>query len=141
MQNYANHRKYVPAFHFVAVPILVANFLYASYHLNQGPDLAHVLNALTALALVIIAFTGRIFALRVQDRVIRLEMRQRLREVLPSTQHDHIVSLTPRQFVGLRYASDAELPALVEQIVKENISDANTIKKMVKEWQADDLRA
>ncbi len=141
MQNYANHRKTVPLFHFVAVPILLANFLYASYHLRWGLDLPRVMAALTAFALVIIAFAARVFALKVQDRVIRLEMRLKLRELLPADRHADIMRLTPKQFVGLRFASDAELPVLVAQVLKDNITSADAIKKMVTDWQADDLRA
>lgn len=141
MQNYKNHAKNVPAFHFVAVPILIANFIYAAYHLRWGLDLPHVMAALTALALVIIAFMARLFALKVQDRVIRLEMRLRLREILPADMHGKINSLTPKQLVGLRFAGDAEMPSLVGQVLKDNITSANSIKKMVQDWQADDLRA
>jgi len=141
MQNYKNHAKYVPAFHFVATPILLANFLYASYHLRWGFDLPRVMAALTALALVIIAFAGRVAALKVQDRVIRLEMRLKLRELLPADLQGKINSLSARQMVGLRFASDAELPSLVAQVLKDNITSADAIKRMVQDWQADDLRA
>lgn len=141
MQNYANHAKNVPAFHFVAVPILIANFVFASIQLRHGIDTPHVMAALTALALVIIAFAGRVFALKVQDRVIRLEERLRMREVLPADMHGKIHLLSAKQLIGLRFASDAELPSLVSQVLKDNIAGANDIKKMVKDWRADDLRA
>lgn len=141
MQNYKNHAKNVPAFHFVAVPILFANFLYASYHLRWGFDLPRVMAVLTALAILIVAFAARVFALKVQDRIIRLEMRLRLKDVLPTDMQARIMSLTPKQFVGLRFASDAELPSLVSQVLKDNITSADSIKKMVRDWQADDLRA
>lgn len=141
MQNYANHAKYVPAFHFVAIPILVANFVYTSIQLKNGIDTPHIMATLTALALVIIAFLARIFALKVQDRVIRLEERLRLREVLPAEMHSKIHQLSAKQLVGLRFASDAELPSLVSQILKDNIVNAGAIKKMVKDWRADEHRA
>lgn len=141
MQTYKNHAKYVPLFHFVATPILLANFLYASYHLRWGFDLPRVMAALTAFALVIIAFAARVFALKVQDRVIRLEMRLKLRELLPAEMQGRINSLTARQMVGLRFASDAELPVLVAQVLKDNITSADAIKKMITNWQADDQRA
>lgn len=141
MQSYKNHAKNVPLFHFVAVPILIANFLYASYHLRWGVDLPHVMAALTAFALVLLAFMARLFALTVQDRVIRLEMRLKLRELLPSGMHGQINTLTAKQMVGLRFASDAELPSLVAQVLKDNITKADAIKKMITDWQADDHRA
>lgn len=141
MQNYANHAKYVPAFHFVAIPIFIANFVYTSIQLKNGLDTPHIMAALTALALVIIAFLARIFALKVQDRVIRLEERLRLREVLPAEMHGKIHQLSAKQLVGLRFASDAELPSLVSQILKDNIVNAGAIKKMVKDWRPDEHRA
>jgi hypothetical protein len=140
MQTYANHRKYVPAFHFVAVPILAANFVYAAMQLKNGFDMPHVMAALTALAILIMAFLARLFALKVQDRVIRLEERLRLREVLPVDMHSSIHRLTAKQLVGLRFASDAELPSLVSQVLKDNTASGD-IKKMVKDWRPDEHRA
>jgi hypothetical protein len=141
MQNYANHRKFIPLFHFVATPILLANFLYAATQLTVAMDTARIMAVLTAFALIIIAFAGRIAALKVQDRVFRLEMRLKLKEVLPADMQGKIALLSAKQMVGLRYASDAELPSLVSQVLKDNITNADAIKKMVKNWQADDLRA
>ncbi len=141
MQNYANHRKFLPLLHFVALPILMLNLVYALYQFKWGYENITVANAATAFALVIVALTARAMALTVQDRVIRLEMRLRLREVLPADMHSKIGQLSPKQFVGLRFASDAELPSLVSQVLKDNITSADAIKKMVKDWQADDLRA
>jgi len=141
MQTYKNHAKYVPAFHFVAVPLLIANFIYAAQMAWRVTDTPRVMALLTAFALVLIAFMARLFALKVQDRVIRLEMRLKLRELLPPGLHGQINSLTAKQMVGLRFASDAELPALVAQVLKDNITSADAIKKMVTNWQADDLRA
>jgi len=139
--NYSNHARYVPAFHFVALPILLANFVYRAYQLRWGLSFGSGLAVATALALVLVALYARTFAMTVQDRVIRLEMRLRLREILPADMHGKIVLLSPRQLVGLRFASDAELPALVAQVTKDNIADAGAIKKMIKDWQADNLRA
>ena len=141
MQNYANHRRYVPALHFIAIPILVANLLYAAQQLRYAIDMYHVMAVLTALALVIVGFASRVMALKVQDRVIRLEMRLRLRDVLPADMQGKIMQLSPRQLVALRFAGDAELPSLVAQVLKDNIAGADDIKKMIKDWQADDLRA
>ena len=141
MQNYANHRKFVPAFHFFALPILLANFLYAAYGLRLGLTVSSVLGAATALALVLAAGLTRAMVMAVQDRVIRLEMRLKLRELLPADMQSKIMSLSPKQLVGLRFASDAELPSLVSQVIKDNIASAEAIKKMIKDWQADDVRA
>jgi hypothetical protein len=94
-----------------------------------------------ALALLIVAFSARVFALAVQDRVIRLEMRLRMRELFPADLQPRIVEFTRAQLVGLRFASDGELDELARQVLAGNIQDRTSIKKMVKNWQADDLRA
>jgi hypothetical protein len=80
-------------------------------------------------------------ALAVQDRVIRLEMRLRLQEVLPADLRPRITDLTRQQFVCLRFASDSELPDLVRQILSGSLKSTGDIKKAVKDWQGDYLRA
>ena len=139
-QTYANHARLVPAFHYVALPILAVNFFSAAWRLIQQPSFDRLLSFLVAVALVIIAFAARIFALTAQDRIIRLEMRLRLTAQLPKDQHARIMELTRDQLVALRFASDAELPGLVEHVLTRNVRDKKTIKQMVKNWTADHLR-
>jgi len=141
MQTYANHRRLVPLYHFVAGPILIANFIRSVWVLRLGVNVASVLWAATSLSLLLIAFYARAFALRVQDRLIRLEMRLRLRDLLPPDQCRAIDALTPRQMVGLRYASDGELPALFAEVVKRGEQNPDVIKKMIKDWVPDNARA
>ena len=100
-----------------------------------------VISLLVAAALVLLALYGRMFALRVQDRVIRLEMQVRLQNLLPPDQRAHIPEFTVGQLVALRFASDAELPGLARKVLDEKLSDRKTIKKMIQNWQPDDLRA
>lgn len=139
-QTYANHARFIPLFHFVAGPILIANAITAIWLLKDGLSYRSVLFALTAVALVLVAFFSRFFAMKVQDRVIRLEMRHRLRDVLPAVQHNQINRLSCGQMVGLRFASDAELPALVETTLKDDLT-GGAIKKLITNWQADNDRA
>ena len=141
MENYSTHRRCVPLYHFVAGPILIANVVQALWTLRHGLLVASVLWAATSFALLLIAFFSRAFALRVQDRVIRLEMRLRLRDLLPPDQRPAIEALTPRQMVGLRYASDAELPTLFAEVVRTGERNPNAIKKKVKHWTPDNARA
>jgi hypothetical protein len=141
MQSYASHRKFFPLFHFIVAPLLIANWIYTGTELRQHLDTPHAIAFVSAFTLILLALAARTMALTVQDRVIRLEMRLRLKEVLPVSQHASIAQLSRKQLVGLRFASDAELPSLVQQILKDNITSADSIKKMVKDWQADDLRA
>lgn len=140
-QTFKNHAKFVPLFHFVAVPILVVNFLSSARRLVANPGWETVLATLVAAALLITLFLARVFALRVQDRVIRLEMRLRLRELLPADLQPRIAEFSAGQLVALRFASDRELPGLARRVLDERLSDRKAIKQMIVEWQADHLRA
>lgn len=139
MQNHANHARYVPLYHFVAGPILIANAGNAIWQLRNGISSGSVLYAATAVALLLAAFFARAFALKAQDRVIRLEMRMRLREVLPASQQGDIARLNMSQMVALRFASDAELPALVSAALSENLGGRD-IKKRITTWVPDENR-
>jgi hypothetical protein len=141
VQTLKNHAKFVPVYHFVAFPLIVLNLGWTWYRLYQLRTMDSLVSALTALALVILFFLARIFALRVQDRVIRLEMRLRLREVLPLGLHPRIGDFTPAQLVAMRFASDAELPDLAVAVLRDHIHDKKVIKQMIKDWTGDHLRA
>lgn len=141
VQTLKNHAKFVPVYHFVAFPLIVVNFIWCWVRLFQLQTADSLVAALTSTALVILFFMARVFALRVQDRVIRLEMRLRLREVLPLGLHPRIVDFSPAQLVAMRFASDAELPDLAVAVLRDHIHDKKVIKQMIKEWNADHLRA
>jgi hypothetical protein len=94
-----------------------------------------------ALAFLLLAFYARIFVLTVQDRLIRLEMRLRMQQLLPQELRPRISEFTIDQLVSLRFASDAELPGLCRKVLEERIADRKVIKKMVQNWQPDLLRA
>lgn len=141
VQNYKNHAKFVPVYHFVAFPLIVVNLVWAWYRMFELRSGDSIVAALTATALVIVFFLARIFALRVQDRVIRLEMRLRLRELLPPGLIPRIVDFTPGQLVAMRFAGDAELPDLAVAVLRDHIHDKKVIKQMIKDWQPDHLRA
>ncbi len=136
-QNFANHVRFVPPYHYVAFPILLVNLLYRLYWLSGGLTFDAILDVLVGVALIIVALFARVFALGAQDRVIRLEMRLRMRELLPDDLQGRINDFTPTQMVGLRFASDAELPALARKVLDENIVKATPIKQAVKDWQPD----
>lgn len=141
-QNYANHVKWVPAFHFFALPVLLLNFVHSIVRLvHHGLSFNGVVDVLTAAALVVTIFLARIFALKVQDRVIRLEERLRMERLLPADLQGRIGEFTVAQLVGLRFASDAELPELARKVLNEKTVETKKIKLMVKNWRADYLRA
>jgi hypothetical protein len=139
-QNYKNHAMNVPLFHYVLLPILIVNFVLSLYHLWRDPVLLSLWNTVMAFAFILTAFFARVFALKAQDRLIRLEERIRMREVLPSDLHPRINDFTPGQLVALRFASDAELPALAASVLSGNIQKREDIKKLITQWRADHCR-
>ena len=139
-QNFSNHTRFVPPFHYVALPILLVNFVSAVVGLFNGITFDASLHVLVAVALIIVALFARVFALKAQDRVIRLEMRLRMRELLPEDRQGRINDFTPTQMVSLRFAGDAELPELARKVLDENITKTTSIKKMITDWQGDYFR-
>ena len=141
-QNLQNHTRLVPPFHMFVLPVLLVNVGWMSYRLvKSGISFESVFGILLALALLMFALFARTFALTVQDRVIRLEMRLRLAEVLPVDLRPRIPEFTVAQLVSLRFASDAELPALARKVLDEKLDNRKAIKQLVKDWQGDYLRA
>lgn len=138
-QNFDNHVRFVPVYHYVAGPILLVNLGWAVWSL-RAPSFPALLDVLVAVALIILFLYARGFALKAQDRVIRLEMRLRMRELLPEDLQGRINEFTPTQMVGLRFAGDAELPDLARKVLDENITAATPIKKLVTDWQGDYYR-
>ena len=140
-QSFANHVKLVPTFHFFVLPVLTLNLVQAIYRLvHTGFRWDALVGALTAAALLLLAFHARLFVLRAQDRVIRLEERMRLERLLPEDLRPRIGEFRPGQLVALRFACDAELPALARKVLSDRLTDRTTIKKMVQTWRADYLR-
>ncbi len=140
-QNFDNHAKFVPAFHVVVLGIFTINLGWSLYRVAHAFSAESVLSLLLAIAFILLAFYSRIFALTVQDRVIRLEMRLRLLQILPAELRPRISEFSVNQLVALRFASDAELPALAKKVLDEKLNDRKAIKKMIREWEPDFLRA
>jgi hypothetical protein len=141
VQTYKNHSRLLPPFHFFVLPVLLLNFLNNVRKAWLYPSNAAAIAAIVAAALLLLAVLSRTQALAVQDRVIRLEMRLRLLQVLPPELHARINDLTARQLVALRFASDAELAELVREILAGKLQTSKEIKLRVKNWQADWQRA
>jgi hypothetical protein len=140
-QNFANHTKIFPPFHFFVVPILLVNLGVQLYRLKFGITFATVFGTLLAVALILGFLSARMFALSVQDRVIRLEERLRYQRLLPSDLQPRIEDFTVAQLVSLRFACDAELPALARKVLDEKLQERKAIKQLVKNWKPDFLRA
>jgi hypothetical protein len=141
-QNFKNHTRFVPAFHFFVLPVLVINLgtqLYWWIKLGFIP--LHFFTVLLALALLLGILYGRLFALSVQDRLIRLEEQIRYERVLPEELRWRADELTVNQFVSLRFASDDELSLLVQKVLDERLTVRKTIKQLVRNWKPDNFRA
>jgi hypothetical protein len=140
-QNAKSHTRFLPAFHFFVMPVLLINFLNAVRYFVHEQTLHTGFQVVFAVALVMLALMSRVMALTVQDRVIRLEMRLRLRGVLPPDLQSSIDGLDRRQLVALRFASDAELTELVRDVLAGKLAASKDIKGRIRDWQADWLRA
>jgi hypothetical protein len=140
-QNYKNHARFFPLFHFVASPILLFNLLNELRHLWMNPNRSTAFAALVAFGLVAALLSARVMALKVQDRVIRLELQLRLRGLLPADLAARIHELTPQQMVALRFAGDKELPDLVRDVLAGKLASQKDIKLAIRDWQGDYLRA
>lgn len=140
-QTFANHARFNPWYHFVAIPILLINIVIATTGAIRQPNLATVWGVIVALGIGIGIAVARSQALTVQNRIIRLEERQRLRSLLPAEDHAAIDALRVRDVVALRFASDSEVPALFHRVVTGEFAKPRDIKQAVKDWRPDHLRA
>ncbi len=136
-QNFANHRKLVLPYHGVAFLLIIVNAGYAAWMTITKFSVANLMYLLLVAAVFLVFWYARVFAVGVQDRVIRLEERLRFEGLLPDALKPRIGDFTVAQLVGLRFASDAELPALARKVLDENIVKATPIKQAVKDWQPD----
>jgi hypothetical protein len=138
-QSFKNHERIDPAYHFVLMPILLLNVGFAIYKTIHDwpshPDL-NLWWIVMACAFIILALKARSYALKAQDRVIRLEEQLRLASILPSSDHAVIAKLNPAQLIALRFAPDEELPALALQAASQNLAP-KAIKQGIVNWRAD----
>ena len=141
VQTFENHTRTVPAYHMFTFFLIVINALWSIYRVATDFSWDRLMTLFVAIALAMVFFYARAFVLTVQDRVIRLEMRLRLAQVLPADLRPRINELTVSQLCALRFASDAELPDLTRRVLTDNVGDRKSIKKMIKNWEADWLRA
>lgn len=135
-QTLANHTRLDPLFHFVALPIFAVAVLVGIVHVIWRPSLHTGAFFVLSVAAAITLYKTRTYALKVQDRVIRLEERLRLSTLLPDPLRARIPELTEGQLVALRFASDAEVPKLAERALTEKLSPAD-IKKAIQNWRPD----
>lgn len=138
-QTYATHRRLDPAYHYVLAALLLGLTVLAVRDVIRIHDLRAYQQLALVAALFIMAFKLRAYPLKAQDRLIRLEEQLRIRALLPQTLADRAQALRPGQLVALRFASDEELPALVQQALDEHLS-SEAIKQRIKSWRGDGFR-
>ena len=139
-QSFENHVRHIPIFALGNL-VLFVNLVGRLVDLRHGISFGPVMDVLVSAALIALFVMGRNSVVAVQDRVIRLEMRLRLAGVLSPDLCSRIPEFTVGQLVSLRFAGDAELPALARKVLDEKLNDRKAIKKLIKNWQADYLRA
>jgi len=135
-QTFANHTRWDPLYHFFTVPVFGLTVIWSAVHFIRHPGWysAGLFVLLTAATVAVLK--TRFYALRVQDRVIRLEERLRLATLLSEPLRSRIPELTESQCIAIRFAADAEVPKLVEKALNEKLSRAD-IKKAVPTWRPD----
>ena len=138
-QNYSNHTRFDPPFHFFVLPVFAISLIITVVHLFRRPGLHSAWLVVFVLAAIVAIFKIRLNALRVQDRLIRLEERMRLERLLDASLRPRIGEFSESQLIGLRFASDAELPALAAKALAEKLS-RDEIKKAIQQWRPDYFR-
>lgn len=145
-QNYDNHRARLPITFTIAGAVIFLDVLrraWMAFHergLGVEHWAVHVWYVFLLTCVLLVWYHARRGPQVVQDRVIRLEMRLRLERLLGAARRAEIETIGLRQLVALRFASDAELPALVEEVLAGRLSDPDEIKRRVRDWQADWMR-
>jgi hypothetical protein len=140
IQTYKSHARWVPAFHFFVLPVLLINVFVSAVRLVRDPSGIAGWGLLVAVALFLGVFLLRGMPLRAQDRVIRLEERARLGALLPNDLRARVDELTPAQFIALRFAPDDEVPDLTRRALDGELNTQADIKRAIKNWRPDTLR-
>ena len=139
-QTYANHGRYIPAYHFFAVPVLMVNVVVMAIEFVRNPRFLTGWAVVVALALALGMLYLRFMPLRAQDRVIRLEERARLERIVPSDLRGRVGELTPSQLIAIRFAPDDEVADLTRRALNGELKTSKDIKLAIRNWRADHLR-
>lgn len=139
-QTFASHRRWIPMWHFFAIPVLVANVIVVAIRFARDPQLIDGWAVIVAIALLVGIFLSRSMPLRAQDRIIRLEERSRLDRVLPSDLRGRVDELTASQLVAIRFAPDDEVPELTRRALSGELKSQGDIKRAIQNWRSDHLR-
>ncbi len=138
-QNYKNHARFDPPFHFFLFLVLLANLIIAIVNLVRHANFTSTWFLVLSIAAIVALLKIRMYALKVQDRVIRLEERLRLQALAPAEWRKQIDRLTEDQLIGLRFAPDEELVELAKEALEKNLN-RKQIKERINNWRADHWR-
>ena len=140
IQSYKSHARWVPAFHFFVLPVLLINAIVSGGRFIRSPSGLTGWGFVVTVALFLGMFLLRGMPLRAQDRVIRLEERARFDRLLPGDLRGRVGELTTAQFIALRFASDDEVPDLTRRALDGELKTQADIKRAIKNWRPDTLR-
>ncbi len=138
-QSLKNHGRLDPAFHIFIFAVYLLNLVYAGFHLYRQPSLSSGWYLVLSIVVIVPILKMRMYPLKVQDRVIRLEERLRLQALAPPEWRPQIYRLSEDQLIGLRFAADDEVVELARQALEHNLT-RKQIKERIRSWRADDWR-
>ena len=138
-QNLKNHARMDPIFHYVLIWVFLLNLIFCGVHFYRAPGWFNGWLIVLAIGLILLLLKARQYPIKVQDRVIRLEERLRLALLLPDALRPRIPELSESQLIGLRFASDEELPVLAAQALNERLT-SKQIKQRILNWRPDHFR-
>jgi hypothetical protein len=137
-QNLKSHTRWDPIYHFFLAPVVLGTLVFSIKHAMAFPNGMTLWICLLAFAHVLWLFRTRTYALKLQDRLIRLEERTRMERIAPEFA-PRFDQLTPRQVVALRFASDGELAELARRALDEKLAPKQ-IKASIRQWRPDLFR-
>jgi hypothetical protein len=139
-QTYATHTRYIPAFHFFVLPVLMVNIVVAAMEFIRYPRFATGWATVVAIALFLGILYLRFMPVKAQDRIIRLEERTRLERLVPADLRGRVGELTAAQLVAIRFAPDDEVADLTRRALNGELKTQKEIKLAIRNWRADHLR-
>ena len=138
-QSFKNHARFDPPFHFVLLFVFLANLIISIVYVVKHPGFYSAWYVVLSVAAILALLKMRLYPLKVQDRVIRLEERMRLQALAPTEWHTQIYRLSEDQLIGLRFAADDEVVELAKQALEHNLN-RKQIKERIKDWRPDNWR-
>ncbi len=135
-QSFKNHARFDPLFHFVLVIVFLANLGISINYVVKHPGFYSAWYVVLSVAAILALTKMRMYPMKVQDRVIRLEERLRLQALAPAEWHSQLYRLSEDQLIGLRFAADDEVVELAKQALEHHLT-RKQIKERINNWRGD----